>query len=81
MYAGLPIGISNLTQQGVPWDTNWETIEYGNNTDLWSHNWTPNEINSNTFGVRYLPEIDGTVGAGPNAGWLDCITVTVKYFL
>ena len=81
MYAGQPIGASNTTQQGVPWDTSWETIEYGNNTDLWSHNWTPNEINSNTFGVRYLPEIDGTVGVGTNTGWLDCITVTVKYFL
>jgi len=82
MYGGVPIGISNLTQQGVPWDTNWETTQYGNGNDLWGHNWTVNEITDQTFGVRYLPQVDGTPPGAPtgNAGYLDCIEVIIHYY-
>ena len=79
MYAGNTVGVPNITQQGVPWDTNWETVWYGNSTDLWSNNWAPSQINSPTFGVRYLPQVSAPT-VGVDTGYLDCITVTVKYF-
>jgi len=79
MYAGNTVGVPNITQQGVPWDTNWETVYYGGATDLWSNSWTPSQINSPTFGVRYLPQVSAPTG-GVNIGYLDCITVDVQYF-
>jgi hypothetical protein len=79
-YGGQPIGDPNTTTQGTPWGTNWETISYGNYiTDLWGHPWTVDEINDPTFGVRYLPQINGTPGIS-NTGWLDCIKVEVYYY-
>jgi len=46
-----PVG-TNKAQTDVEWPTEGDEIaSYGSSTDLWGTNWTPEEINSEQFGV------------------------------
>jgi hypothetical protein len=83
MYGGAAVGntmpIYPINTSTV-WGTEWQTVQYGHSNDLSGHQWTVTEINSPSFGVSLMPQVDGLAGASPNIGYLDCIKVFVRYY-
>jgi hypothetical protein len=67
------VGGTNLGQGSlIKWDTDWEVAVYGGEGELWGRTWTPQDINSDGFGVAIQAEGSGTAQ-------VDMVTVKVYY--
>lgn len=49
-------------------------LTLGNNADLWGTTWTPTDINSASFGVRFTTQAPGDANA-----YIDAVRITVNY--
>jgi hypothetical protein len=74
LKAGTAVGTNEAS--GSTWDTVSNAITYGGSTDLWGSTWTPADINSSTFGIRFAAK---NVGAGSATASLDWISIMVTY--
>jgi hypothetical protein len=70
------VGVSHA--QPSFWSNRNASYLYGSSTDLWGYNWTPQEINSNYFGVWFTAENKSTT---QQKAYVDWIGVTVYYTL
>jgi len=63
---------------GSSWSTSDITATYGSTTDMWGSTWTPAEINSANFGVRFQAKNINT--SSTVTAYLDYVQVTVSYY-
>ena len=81
MYGGNTVGTPlPLFMGSAMWDINYDYAAFGGQDELSGHQWTVTEINSPSFGVSLMPQVDGLAGASPNVGYMDCISVWVRYY-
>ena len=81
MYGGNTVGTPlPLFMGSAMWDTHYDYAAFGGQDELSGHQWTVTEINSPSFGVSLMPQVDGLAGASPNVGYMDCISVWVRYY-